>query len=408
MTLKTVRIVVVGGEDSGKTAFIEGLGAVATEGSTTNEKSVTFKSGADLIKFEFVELASDKFKSFFIERPTLLPTEFNSGQGVAMLFSYADHLSREPCNYWLNFLSTLDQGDGLKPALVVVGNKADLIEPGSPQAHFVSDFHSVGLIDVDSRLMSEDHHLHLSPMRVLARFSEMVWPGENINYPLVPVMSSPPVGILIPTKESQMFLKPIVLHVDHPVVLGRHEVHTGYIATKNSIALVRSLSKQHIQVVYQADGTTRLVKLSEDCPVSIQNSNGRCIEVLRTKNRREVFVPVMGRINLNHASNQATYKVVSFESFVSSRYTDTAGSLSMSSLLQEQDKIYTQRFKLLEAELTRMSHQVEILESAATTGAANSAGLDRIDEDLSLLSVIENDSYDDLVDDIYGGKTQTY
>eukprot|EP00978_Attheya_sp_CCMP212_P047748 scaffold425543_cov122-Attheya_sp.AAC.1 len=113
------------------------------DGSITGEKSVTFKSGDDLIRFEFVELPSDKFKKFFIERSTLLPVEFISGQGVAMLFSYADHQSREPCNYWLKFLSAQEQGDGMKPALVVVGNKADLIVAESPPARFLSEFHSV-------------------------------------------------------------------------------------------------------------------------------------------------------------------------------------------------------------------------------------------------------------------------
>eukprot|EP00978_Attheya_sp_CCMP212_P009144 scaffold21555_cov54-Attheya_sp.AAC.1 len=80
MTLKTVRIIVVGGDDTGKTAFIESLGAVAMEESTTGEKRVTFKSGDDLMRrFVFVELPSDKFNKFFIERSTILPAEFNDG-----------------------------------------------------------------------------------------------------------------------------------------------------------------------------------------------------------------------------------------------------------------------------------------------------------------------------------------
>jgi hypothetical protein len=406
MTLKTVRIVVVGGEDTGKTAFIESLGAVAMGGSITGEKSVTFKSGDDLVKFEFVELPSDKFKKFFTENSTTLPVEFNSGQGVAMLFSYADHRSREPCNYWLNFLSAQEQGDGLKPALVVVGNKADLIEAESPQAHFVSNFHSAGLIDVDSCIMSEDHHLRLSPMRVLVRFNEMMWPRENINS-LVPVASAPPVGILIPTEASQMFLKPIVLHVGQTIGLGRKEVHTGYAVTKNALALMKSISRQHIEVVHQPDGTTSLVNLS-DCPVSILNSNGRCIQVLRTKNRGGVFVPVKGRINLNNATDQATYKVVSFDSFMSGGYTDTTDPLSVLSLLQEQDKIYKQRFKLLEAELARISHEVEILELAVTESGAANSGLEQIDEELLQLSVTADDDSYDSAGDIFGEETQAY
>eukprot|EP00978_Attheya_sp_CCMP212_P026417 scaffold86862_cov60-Attheya_sp.AAC.1 len=81
MTTKTLRIIVVGGSDAGKTAFIESVGAVATGGSTTtNEKSVTFKSGDDFIKFVFVELPSDKFESFFKERSQVLPTDFEHGQ----------------------------------------------------------------------------------------------------------------------------------------------------------------------------------------------------------------------------------------------------------------------------------------------------------------------------------------
>eukprot|EP00978_Attheya_sp_CCMP212_P045192 scaffold336919_cov31-Attheya_sp.AAC.1 len=82
MTLKTVRIIVVGGDDdTGKTAFIESLGAVATEGSTTDEKSITFKIGDDLIRFVFVELPSNKFKTFFVKRSAILPAEFKNGHG---------------------------------------------------------------------------------------------------------------------------------------------------------------------------------------------------------------------------------------------------------------------------------------------------------------------------------------
>jgi hypothetical protein len=67
-------------------------------GSTgINKKSVTVKNGDDLIRFDFVELPSDKFEKKFFKRSEKLPSEFEGGHGVAMLFSYADHQSREPC-----------------------------------------------------------------------------------------------------------------------------------------------------------------------------------------------------------------------------------------------------------------------------------------------------------------------
>jgi signal recognition particle receptor subunit beta len=411
MTLKTVRIIVVGGDDTGKTAFIKSLGgAVSTEGSTTDEKSVTFKSGDDLITFVFVELPSEKFKKFFIERLTILPAEFNDGHGVALFFSHADHLSREPCDYWLKFLSTLDQGDGLKPTIVVVGNKADLMEAESPPAHFVSKFDCGELINVDSR-MSDDHKLHLSPMRVLLRFAdEMLRPRENIDCLLVPVASAPPVGILIPTEESQMLLKPVVLRVGQRIALGRQEIHTGYIATKIAMALLKSISRQHIEVVFQANGTTSITKLSE-CPVSILNANGRCIQTIRTKNKVGV-VPVNGMINLNHGTDQVTYKVGSFESFVSGPAAES-GPLSISNLLQEKNLIYKKHVKLLEAELARSSHQVKFLEKFLATNsgaaAARSTGLGEVEEELSQLSVNADDNSEASDEsDIYFGNTQAY
>jgi hypothetical protein len=412
MTLKTVRIIVVGGDDTGKTAFIQSLGAVATEGSTTNEKSITFKSGDDLIRFVFVELPSNKFKHFYVKRSAILPAEFKNGHGVALFYSYADHLSREPCHYWLKFLSSLDQGDGLKPTIVVVGNKADLIEAGSPPAHFVSEFDCGELIDVDSR-MCGDQKLHLSPMRVLLRFAdEMLQPSREKRIDcLVPVASAPPVGILIPTKESQMLLKPIVLRVGQTTVIGRKEIHTGYTATKISMALLKSIPREHIQVVHHADGTTSLTKLSE-CPVSIQNANGRCIQTIRTKNKAGV-VPVHGMINLNHGTDQVIYKVESFESFVSGPAAKS-GSLSISNLLQEQDLTNKKHVKLLETELARSSHQVKMLEEFVATNfgaaAARSIGLGKIEEELSQLSVNADDNSGEDSDesDIYFGNTQAY
>jgi GTPase SAR1 family protein len=405
MTVKTIRIIVVGGDDTGKTAFIKSLGAVETEGSTTDEKSITLKSGVNLVRFVFVELPSNKFRHFFAKKSANLPAEFENGHGVAICFSYADHLSREPCQYWLKFLSTLDQGDGIKPTIVVVGNKADLIEAESPPANFVSEFDCAELIDVDSR-MCGDHKLHLSPMRVLLRFAnKMLQPSEKIDC-LVPVALAPPVGILIPTKESETLLKPLVLRVGQPIVLGRREIHTGFTATKNSMALLQSISKEHIRVIYHTDGTTTVKKLSES-PMSIQNANGRCIMTIRAKNKEGV-VPVHGKINLNHGTDQLIYKVGSFESFVNGSAAKS-GSLSISKLLHEQDMTNKKHVKFLEAELVRSSHQVKILEEFLTINsgatAAHSTGLGQIEEELSHLSVIADDSDES---DIYFENTQPY
>jgi hypothetical protein len=86
-------------------------------------------------------------------------------------------------------------------------------------------------------------------------------------------------------------------------VLGCREIHTGYTtATKNLMALLQSISKRPIRVVYHADGTTTLKKLSE-CPVSIKNANGCCIMTNHTKNKVGVF-PVHGMTNLNHGTDQ--------------------------------------------------------------------------------------------------------
>ena len=86
MTVKTIRIIVVGGDDTGKTAFIKSLGAVETEGSTTDEKSITLKSGVNLVRFVFVELPSNKFRNFFAKKSANLPAEFENGHGVAICF----------------------------------------------------------------------------------------------------------------------------------------------------------------------------------------------------------------------------------------------------------------------------------------------------------------------------------
>lgn len=405
MTTKTLRIIVVGGSDAGKTAFIESVGAVATGGSTTtNEKSVTFKSGDDFIKFVFVELPSDKFESFFKERSQVLPTDFEHGQGVAFLFSYADYSSRDECNYWLDFLFALDQGDGLKPTIVVVGNKADLKETSSPPAHFLSEFNCDGLIGVDSRIMESTHDLSLSPMRVLAHFAEeMLDLRKNIDF-LAPVLSAPPVGILFPTAASQMLLKPIVLRVGEPTVIGRGEIHTGYTASQHASAVLRSISREHIEVVYQANGTVSLKKLSSSklSTVSILNPNGRRIQTIRTQNKA-VTVPVHGMIDLNHGTGDSViYKVGSFDFFVDGH---DSGALSISSLLQEQDLIYKKHVKLLEAELARSYDQIQMLEKLVNLGDAG------IEERLNHLSLIveEADNSDDESDaDIYAGDTQTY
>ena len=401
--MKTFRIIVVGGSDTGKTAFIDSLGAVATGGSTsTNKKSVTVKNGDDLIKFDFVELPSDKFEESFLKRSEKLPSEFEGGHGVAMLFSYADHHLREPCTYWLRFLSNQEQGDGMKPTIVIIGNKADLIVAGSPQANFVSQFSYGDIINVDSRIMADDHDVHLSPMRVLARFGEeMLEPNQNVDF-LVPVMPAPLVGLLIPTKESKTLLKTVVLHQGQPVVLGREEIHTGFTGTKDSRAMLQSISRRHIEVVYQPNGTTILTKLS-DCVVSILNPNARCIQIIRTKNK-VVEVPVNGMINLNHGTDQVTYKVRSFHSFVTGTAAERSGSLSISNLLHEHDLNFKKHAKLLEAELVRSSQKIEMLEKLVSLRS------EKIDEELERLTLIaeDDDNSDDSEIDIYAGETQAY
>jgi signal recognition particle receptor subunit beta len=127
------------GSDVGKTSFIRSLSATAVETSSdessTGEKSVILCSGSNKIKFIFVQLPSDKFMNFFLDQSTTLPKDFCNGQGVAVMFSHADFQSREPCRYWLNFLSNLNQ-DGKTPPIVVVGNKADLKEGEGPQGLF--------------------------------------------------------------------------------------------------------------------------------------------------------------------------------------------------------------------------------------------------------------------------------
>jgi hypothetical protein len=137
----------------------------------------------------------------------------------------------------------------------------------------------------------------------------MLQPREEIDC-LVPVALVPPVGIiLIPTKESD---QAYCSSSRTPCcVLGCREIHTGFTATKNLMALQQSISKQHIHVVYQADESITLKKLSE-CPVSIlKNANSHCIMTICTKNKVGV-VPVHGMINLNHGTDQVIYKVGSF------------------------------------------------------------------------------------------------
>eukprot|EP00978_Attheya_sp_CCMP212_P022385 scaffold66756_cov49-Attheya_sp.AAC.1 len=268
MTMQTIRIIVIGGFDTGKTSFIRSLGATSSmwstsDGSSSDEKSVIFRSGSKR-----------------------LPEDFDDGQGVAIMFSYSDHTSREPCRYWLNFLSSMNQ-DGKTPPIVVVGNKTDLKVDQGPPALFASEFSCGGLIDTDSSVLSSGDLNH-SPMRVLVSFAKKIWSKKNFDY-LVPSASlAPSVGILIPVE--------------------RFEVHTGYAATNKAITLLKSLSRKHIIIMYKNNGTALVTRLSE-CPVAILNANGQCIEVIRTKNR-EALVPVNGSINLNHGvDDEVTYKI---------------------------------------------------------------------------------------------------
>eukprot|EP00978_Attheya_sp_CCMP212_P006559 scaffold15214_cov36-Attheya_sp.AAC.1 len=248
MMMQTIRIIVIGGFDTGKTSFIRSLGAMSSmwstsDGSSSDEKSVIFRSGDEEIKFIFVELPSEKFLLFFLEGSKRLPEDFDDGQGVAIMFSYSDHTSREPCRYWLNFLSNMNQ-DGKTPPIVVVGNKTDLKEDQGPPALFAPEFSCGGLIDTDSSVLSSGDLNH-SPMRVLVFFAKKIWSKKNFNY-LVPSASlAPSVGILIPVEGF--------------------EVHTGYAATNKVIALLKSISRKYIKIMYKNNGTALVTWLSE-CP----------------------------------------------------------------------------------------------------------------------------------------------
>jgi hypothetical protein len=410
MTMQTIRIIVIGGFDTGKTSFIRSLGATSMGGSTSdasssNEKSVIFRSGDEEIKFIFVELPSEKFQTSFLEGSTRLPDDFNAGQGVAIMFSYADHTSREPCSYWLNFLSSMNQ-DGKTPPIVVVGNKTDLKEDQGPPALFASEFSCGGLIDTDSSVLSSGDLKH-SPMRVLVYFAKKIWSKKNFDY-LVPSASlAPSVGILTPTEGSRQMLKPIVLYKCIRTGLGRFDVHTGYTATNKANALLKSISRKHIEIVYNHNGTALVTRLSE-CPVAILNANGQCIEILRTKNR-EAVVPVNGSINLNHGVNdEVTYKIGSFDSFMSGLDGSASPRISVESLLHSLNEAYTMHTKLLEAELVRISspspQQVESLQLTVADSALDGT----IAEDFLQLSVIEDDGSEGTADDIYAGQTQAY
>jgi len=187
-------------------------------------------------------------------------------------------------------------------------------------------------------------------------------------------------------------------------VIGRGEIHTGYTASQHASAVLRSISREHIEVVYQANGTVSLKKLSSSklSTVSILNPNGRRIQTIRTQNKA-VTVPVHGMIDLNHGTgDNVIYKVGSFDFFVDGH---DSGALSISSLLQEQDLIYKKHVKLLEAELARSYDQIQMLEKLVNLGDAG------IEERLNHLSLIveEADNSDDESDaDIYAGDTQTY
>eukprot|EP00978_Attheya_sp_CCMP212_P032419 scaffold126415_cov75-Attheya_sp.AAC.1 len=101
-TIPTFRILVVGGYDTGKSSFIDSLGAKSMETThdSSNEKSVTFCFGSDshkAVKVDFVELPSENFEAQYLEKLQKLPDEFDHINGVVLLFSYADIKSREPC-----------------------------------------------------------------------------------------------------------------------------------------------------------------------------------------------------------------------------------------------------------------------------------------------------------------------
>jgi signal recognition particle receptor subunit beta len=410
-TIPTFRILVVGGYDTGKSSFIDSLGAKSMETThgSSSEKSVTFCFGSDshkAVKVDFVELPSAKFEAQYLEKLRKLPDEFDNIHGVALLFSYADIKSREPCRHWLKVISSVyekeeeDYEEEQQP-IVVVGNKCDLKDDQDPPALFASDVNCYGLIDTDSS--SSSSNPLLSPMQVLGLFAEKQWLNKEIDY-LVPVSPAPSVGILIPTEESRQMLKPIVLQEGKIEVIGRHEVHTGYVATKKTLSMLKSLSRKHIEVKYESNGTVNVTKLSES-PIGIRNSNDRVLHVLRRKNE-EAVVPANGRINLYHGEDELTYMVGSFDSFVS-RFADS-NPLTIECLLAEQNKSYKKHFKLLEAELARISspsHQARIVELAATN-----SGLGTINEEFTQLSMIapDDDDDDDFDDDLYGGETQAY
>jgi hypothetical protein len=298
--------------------------------------------------------------------------------------------------------------DGKTPPIMVVGNKIDLKEDQDPPAQFASEYKCGGLIDTESSGLSYGGDPNHSPMRVLVYFAKKIWSKTNFDY-LVPSASlASSVGILIPTEASHQMLKPIVLYKGNRIVLGRFEVHTGYTASTKAAALLQSISRKHIEIMYQNNGTTLVTRLSE-YPVSIFNSNGRCIEVLRTKGR-EGLVPVNGRINLNHGTDEVTYKIGSFDSFMSGLddVSDPA-RISIEGLLHSLHDAYTMHTKLLEAELERINSpslpQVESLQLIVADSALDGT----IAEDFLQLTVIEDDGSEGTADDdIYARNTQAY
>jgi hypothetical protein len=295
------------------------------------------------------------------------------------------------------------QGDHQKP-IVVVGNKCDLKDDQDPPALFPSDVDCYGLIETDSSTSSSNPLL--SPMQVLSLFAEKQWLlDKEIDY-LVPVSSAPSVGILIPTEASRKMLKPIVLHEGKSLVLGRFEVHTGFVSSKKATAMVKSISRKHIKVIYKSNGAVNVTRLSEDSPsaIGIRNSNDRVVHVLRRKDE-EIQVPANGRINLYHGEDELTYMVGSFGSAVS-RFADN-NPLTIECLLHEVTESHKRHCKLLEAKLARISspsHHARIVELAATN-----AELGIVDKEFTQLKLVAPDDDDDFFDeDLYGGKTQAY
>eukprot|EP00978_Attheya_sp_CCMP212_P030409 scaffold111742_cov30-Attheya_sp.AAC.1 len=154
--------------------------------------------------------------------------------------------------------------------------------------------------------------------------------------------------------------------------------------------------------MYKTNGTALVTRLSE-CPVAILNANGRCIEVLRTKNR-EALVPVNGSINLNHGvDDEVAYKIGSFDSFMNGLDSSASPRISIESLLHSLSERYTMHIKLLEAELARISspspQQVESLQLIVADSALDGT----IAEDFLQLTVIEDDGSEGTADDIYAG-----